>query len=309
MTAPPDYFTEITGGPAPASTKWLHAADNTRLRAAQWNGSRGTVWVFQGRTEYLEKYGPTIERLTRAGWSVVAHDWRGQGLSDRPAKDPFMGDVRHFSDYQRDVDCLLADPDFAGLPKPWVLLAHSMGGSIGLKMLAQSEAFNRAVFSAPMWDLPRPGVFNPLAETGLRLAISLGFGQRYFVGGGPRNHTLTQPFALNPLTSDRENYDRLIHHLKTHPELGLGGPSMRWVRAALRQAKHLRRLDPPSLPILTLLGTRELVVATEAIKQHSARQPNARLVEISGARHEILIETPERQAQAWEEIDGFLADL
>ncbi|MEO1314735.1 MAG: alpha/beta hydrolase, partial [Pseudomonadota bacterium] len=100
-----------------------------------------------------------------------------------------------------------------------------------------------------------------------------------------------------------------LRHLKARPELALGGPSMRWVRAALLQADHLRRLPAPDLPILTVLGGREMVVSPEAIRTQTARQPHAHLVEIPGARHEILIETPERQAQAWSEIDAFLEKL
>ncbi|MEM9779945.1 MAG: alpha/beta hydrolase [Pseudomonadota bacterium] len=309
MTTTPDYHTDVADGPTPQRLDWLHTADGTRLRAGCWAGSRGTIWLFQGRTEYIEKYAPTIDRLTRAGWAVVTHDWRGQGLSDRPRADRNLGDIQHFSQYQQDVAALLAHAPFTALPKPWVLFAHSMGGAIGLETLTGVHPFKAAIFSAPMWDLPRPKLVGPLAEAGLILATKLGFGGRYFFGGGPTNAALSQPFAINTLTGDAENYATYLRHLKARPELALGGPSMRWVRAALLQAAHLRRLPPPDLPILTVLGGREMVVSPEAIRSQTARQPHAHLVEIPGARHEILIETPERQAQAWSEIDAFLEKL
>lgn len=274
-----------------------------------WHGTRGTIWLFQGRTEYIEKYGPVVAHLTQAGWGVVSLDWRGQGLSDRPKPDPNLGDIRDFATYQLDVDAVLSMPGASALPRPWVLMAHSMGGGIGLAALNRGVDMQAAVFSAPMWDLPRPRFVGPFAQTLLAFAIRSGQGRRYFVGTTPRNHALDQPFPINPLTGDKKLYAAFVAQLKAHPDLNLGGPSLRWIRAALRLGRQLARAPAPSLPILTLLGTRETVVSSEAIRQQTARQPAARLVEIEGGNHEIFIETPERQAIAWREIDAFLADI
>lgn len=276
------------------------------MRIAIWPGTRGTVLLFQGRTEYLEKYGEVVDRLTSDGWAVIAHDWRGQGLSDRPQPDPNLGDIKDFASYQEDVDAVVAAADAAELPQPRVLVAHSMGGGIGLAAINRGLPVKAAVFSAPMWDLPRPKMFGRLAYIILTFAVRFGQGRRYFVGTTPRNHALDQPFAINPLTGDKAQYANFIAQLKAHPDLNLGGPSLRWIRAALRLGRQLTRSPAPGLPILTILGTREAVVSSEAIIRHTGRQPLGELVKIEGGNHEIFLETPKRQATAWAAIEGFL---
>ena len=64
---------------------------------------RGTVLLFPGRTEYVEKYGRVARDLVAAGYSVVAFDWRGQGLADRPQHRRDMGHVISFDEYRQDV--------------------------------------------------------------------------------------------------------------------------------------------------------------------------------------------------------------
>ncbi|MDN5569042.1 MAG: alpha/beta hydrolase, partial [Paracoccus sp. (in: a-proteobacteria)] len=92
---------------APASAFFVQADDGKRLRLAVWqtddDAPRGTVLLFPGRTEYVEKYSPIARRLTDQGYHVLSIDWRGQGMSDRLQDDPRPGHIDEFSDYQRDV--------------------------------------------------------------------------------------------------------------------------------------------------------------------------------------------------------------
>jgi len=50
-----------------------------------WTGQhvKGTVLLFPGRTEYIEKYGPAAADFLARGFATVVIDWRGQGLADR----------------------------------------------------------------------------------------------------------------------------------------------------------------------------------------------------------------------------------
>ena len=55
----------------------LKAYDGRRLRAAIFpcpTTPRGTVAVFQGHNEFIEKYFETIENLRKRGFDVVALD-------------------------------------------------------------------------------------------------------------------------------------------------------------------------------------------------------------------------------------------
>ena len=46
-------------------------------------GRKGTVCVFPGRAEFIEKYFEVVRDLRARGFAVATIDWRGQGLSDR----------------------------------------------------------------------------------------------------------------------------------------------------------------------------------------------------------------------------------
>ena len=59
-------------------------------------------------TEYIEKYAHVAEALNAAGYAVASLDWRGQGLSERACDDPMKGHIDRFSEYQADIDALLA---------------------------------------------------------------------------------------------------------------------------------------------------------------------------------------------------------
>ena len=76
------------GNPIPdgAIAGKIKTADAIELRFARWDspgGKRGTVCVFQGRTEFIEKYFETVNDLRQRGFAVATMDWRGQGHSTR----------------------------------------------------------------------------------------------------------------------------------------------------------------------------------------------------------------------------------
>ena len=85
------------------------AADGVKVRAAHWatSGDRGTIFVFPGRTEYIEKYGKDADELLSRGLATLVIDWRGQGLADRLIDNTDLGHVGQFTDYQRDVAAMV----------------------------------------------------------------------------------------------------------------------------------------------------------------------------------------------------------
>jgi len=65
----------------------IKTPDGVSLRFARWEpppGRKGTVCLFQGRSEFIEKYFETVRDLRARGFAVATLDWRGQGLSERP---------------------------------------------------------------------------------------------------------------------------------------------------------------------------------------------------------------------------------
>ncbi|MDP5307990.1 alpha/beta fold hydrolase [Paracoccus spongiarum] len=278
----------------PARAFWARAEDGVRLRMACWDGGDGTagsILLFPGRTEYIEKYAPIAQLLNAEGYDVLAIDWRGQGLSDRLQDDPRPGHVNDFADYQRDVVEMVVAATELDLPRPWHLLAHSMGGCIGLAALHADLPVATAVFSAPMWGVNLRQMPHGVALGIAYLAGRLGHGGRSAPGSGAVGaYMLDEAFSANLLTGDAEEWCRLLREAAAWPDLTIGGASYHWVSRALNECSRLDRLGSPDLPMTVSLGSEEKVVSAAAIRSRTARWPNARLLEIEGARHEVMME-------------------
>src|SRR6201747_2932521 len=136
----------------------IKTPDGAELRFARWappSGRKGTVCVFQGRSECIEKYFETVRDLRERGFAVATIDWRGQGHSSRRLRDPRKGYVRDFADFEIDVETFVQQVVLPDCPPPYFALAHSMGGAVMLRVAhAGKRWFDRMVLSAPMIDLP-----------------------------------------------------------------------------------------------------------------------------------------------------------
>jgi lysophospholipase len=89
----------------------IKTPDGVELRFARWpagDGKRkGTVCVFPGRAEMIEKYFEVVSELRARGFAVAVLDWRGQGGSTRMLADPRKGHVEDFAEYQIDLDAFM----------------------------------------------------------------------------------------------------------------------------------------------------------------------------------------------------------
>jgi lysophospholipase len=308
MSDAPLFHVDVADAPPGAEAHWVTAADGIRLRVVTWAaGARGTAVIFPGRTEFAEKYGRVAGRLVERGFSVAVIDWRGQGLSDRPPANPMRGHVDDFREYQRDVAALLDLIDRLEMPGARLMVAHSMGGCIGLRTLLERADFGAAVFSAPMWHLQMKAATRELTARFTQLAYMMGFGMRLMPGTREKPTALAVDFEGNALTTCRDTFAWCVGQIAAHPELALGGPSMQWTRAALEEMARLYIAPLPNLPVLALLGTGESVVSASVIRSQIAQMAQGALFEVPGARHEIFMERPEILDLVWERIDAFLA--
>ncbi len=287
------FYADVADGPAGAAAFWLRAADGVRIRIGIWrDGARGSVLLFPGRTEYVEKYGRLAGELAAHGYATLAIDWRGQGLADRLGPDRDVGHVRRFADFQLDVDAVIAAARQLGLPEPLYLMAHSMGGCIGLRALMRGLPVQAAAFSAPMWGIGIRPAMRP-AAWGLTTAARLtGFATRYAPGTGPGTYVRDAGFADNVLTTDPDMFAYMKEQVTAHPDLALGGPSMSWLNEALREMRRLRAAPLPDHPTLVALGSRERVVDGAAVRAVMQRWKSATFMIIEGSEHEIIMETP-----------------
>lgn len=290
----------------PAEAFFVTAEDGVKLRLAYWPThrlARGSVLLFPGRTEYVEKYADAAARLNAAGLSVLAIDWRGQGLSARLQDDPRPGHVGEFSDYQRDVVEMILAATELDLPRPWHLLSHSMGGCIGLAALYNELPVETAAFSAPMWNINLRQMPHGVALGMAYIAGRLGHGGRAAPGSGAAGtYVLDESFSANLLTHDAQAWSRLVCEAAAWPDLTIGGASFNWVSKALNECTRLAALDSPDCPALIALGDDEKIVSGNAIRDRATRWPGAELLELQHCRHEMMMETPDVQERFYDAL-------
>lgn len=306
MDAAP-LFHDAAEGPDGGRAWWLRAADGLRIRVGHWprdmqQAGRGTVFLFPGRTEYIEKYGRAAADLARRGFDTLTIDWRGQGLADRMVADRRTGHVGRFTDYQHDVAAMVEAAQALDLPRPWYLLAHSMGGCIGLRALIDGMPVAACAFTGPMWGIQMATATRPAAWVMSWAGSRLGFGHQLAPGTKAETYVLAEPFDDNALTRDRDMYAYMQRQVTNYPDLALGGPSLRWLNEALVEMEHLARQPAPPPPCQTWLGTRERIVCPDRITARMSGWPSGTLVMIQGGEHEVLMDTPQTRAEVFDGV-------
>ena len=301
--------------PSGATTGYFNCPGKIKLRFARWQATRGpergTVCLFQGRGEFIEKYFEVVADLRRRGFAVATLDWRGQGGSERLLGNPRKGHVRSFADFDRDLALFMKEVVQPSCQAPYIALAHSMGGNILLRNAADAGSwFSRMVLCAPMvaiapkelrYPPPYPRLF---AET----LCALGLARMYAPGGSDASID-QEPFEGNVLTGDAERYARNRMVIEAAPHLGLGSPTIGWLRAALRSTARVSAPDYASqikMPLLLFAAGMDSVVSATHIEELGLRLKVGSHVLIPQARHEILQETDDVRKDFWAAFDAYL---
>jgi lysophospholipase len=303
----------IPANPVPdgATVGMLKTPDGVNVRFARWEppaGRKGTLCVFPGRAEFIEKYFEVVNDARARGFAVAILDWRGQGLSQRGVSDRHKGYVRSFSDYDLDLETFVKEVVLPDCPPPLFALGHSMGGTVLIRAAHRGRRwFDRMVLSAPMIALAGRAASRGAKITARTLRY-LGMGGAYIPGGGA-TAVATRPFMGNPVSSDPVRYERTAAIVEAEPDLGLGSPTVGWVDAAFRAMRDLAEPAYPARirqPMLIVAAGMDELVSTPAIGQFALRlRAGAHLV-VSGSRHEILMERDRFRSQFWAAFDAFV---
>ena len=308
MTDAP-FFAENSPGPDDAQAWWVTTQDNVRLRVACWGraAEKGTVLLFPGRTEYVEKYGPAATDLAERGYCTFAIDWRGQGLAARALNDRRIGHVGSFEEYQHDVAAAVKAARQLDLPKPWYLLAHSMGGCIGLRAVYENLPVAAAAFSAPMWGIEIAPPLRPVAWVLTRLMPAIGQGGALAPTTLPEPYVLAAPFEDNKLTTDATMHSMMRQQVSDHPDLCLGGPSFSWLGKAIKECNALSGQPAPKLPCVAFLGSNERIVNSNRVIARIKGWSGAELNIVQGGEHEVLMEQPQHRKMIFDKLANHFA--
>lgn len=253
------------------------------------------VICLPGLSEFGEKYFEVARNCLDMNLAFWVIDWMGQGAAGRYLKNPLKRHANDFAEDVKDLEHLLKTHITpAHGSAPYVMLAHSMGGNIGLRYLTQNPGFFKcAAFSAPMLGIYAlrhwPRTLASLASTALNILM----GQSFTSPDGRFSERQNQNFVGNPLTSDLARFALTSGWMKTNPALKIGDVTYGWVYRALRSCNWLTpdRLKPIQTPCMIAIAGEETIVDNAKTKAAANILPNAKLIELPGARHEILMES------------------
>ncbi len=312
----PDLIDRRAIPDAATESKW-QARDGHEIRRIDWPGAarqdsvspRGSILFLPGRGDCYEKYLETLEEWHRAGWRVTAADWRGQAGSGRLGKDAVTGHIDDFDTWVDDLAALWSDWK-AQTMGPHVMAAHSMGGHITMRALADKRIDPDAVvLSAPMLGMASPPL--PLAALHgvAKMMTRIGDPTR------PAWKWSEKPGELpaarsNLLTHDAQRYDDEQWWRDERPELVMGPASWGWVERAYASWRKLELPDALEMidaPVAILSTSSDKLVSHAANVRAARRLPKGELIAFGEeAHHEILREIDPVRGRAMDSIAQFL---
>jgi alpha-beta hydrolase superfamily lysophospholipase len=183
----------------------LTPADGLTLARVAWpaRGSpRGTVLIVHGLGEHCERYVRLAADLTAAGWLVHSYDQRGHGASEGA-----RGDIATPNSLTDDLALMLDTLRDEHVPRPLVLLGHSMGGTVAASLVADGRsagAVDALVLSSPALD---PGLGSVQR---LRLALGARLLPHKAVGNGLSPQRISRdPQVVRGYIDDTRVHDRI----------------------------------------------------------------------------------------------------
>ncbi len=243
--------------------------------------AHSTAFVYHGYYDHVGLFNNVINYFLKHGYSVVAYDLPGHGLSsgERAAIDDFM----RYRQVLSDAFTVVAD---FNLPARRVALAQSTGCAVLMShLLSGGEAdFEHVVLLAPLlrpcdwwWGKPAHAVL------------------KYFIKGLPRK------FADN---SDDQIF---LEFLRERDPLQARTLPVSWVGALKKWQPWFLKQTPVASSILVLQGDADETVEWRynlpRIKQ---KFPNAKVVFVPGARHHLAKEGEAYREKLWQACDDYL---
>lgn len=261
------------------------------------------IVISSGRTEVVIKYKELIYDLFMNGYSIYIHDHRGQGMSGRMTPNTEMGYIDSFQYYIDDMKYFYDNFVESRSYTKKYLLAHSMGGAIGMTYLQQYPYdFNASSFSSPMLGF-KPGICS--------IVNLIDKEQPNFAIGQTEYNDQKNDFEDNALTGSKIRYDRMLKVYQEHPKARLGGVTYTWLRKSCEQFEYLfKNIENIETPFILFSGENEDIVNARAhfkfIDASKALGKTCEYLELENAQHELFIETDSiRKTTLYKTLDYF----
>lgn len=275
----------------PDDWQWgeFYNQNNQKIRYG-WNNpdnAKALIIIAEGRTETIEEYFETIRNFNAHGYACAIMDWQGQGLSYRHGDDNsrhhsvgFEQDISDFDEFLTHVQ--------SELPK--ILFAHSMGGNITLRYLADNpNIFTCGIMISPMLALNPKRIIKYLSKAILGFAGQLNWMQKY----APAQSRWSEKFAhiaKYKVSSDKIRRELQPYLFKTRPELQCGGVTFGWLNEALKSIAILGNPDicnRITTPLFFATGGKDIVVDNDGTMKIVSCLPHATHQDYPLSQHQI----------------------
>ena len=241
--------------------------------------ARGVLLLVHGYLDHVGLFGHLIRFGLERGYTVVAFDLPGHGLSsgDRVAIDDF-------GDYRRAVESVMTH--CAPLPGSWRVIAQSTGGAAVVDyLLHHPDKLEKVVLLAPL--------VRPRSWWWVKSAHALLHRFR---------DTMPRGFAEN------SNDPEFLRWIRTDP-LQSTVISMRWIGALRRWLKNLPQGNGECEAVVLLIqgdadGTVDWRYNVNRIQRLIS---GTQLVILEGARHHLANESPPIRSRIYAHIDEFFS--
>ena len=271
---------------------------------------KGTVLIVPGSTENADKFAEVIHSLLRRGLSVVAYDQRGHGRSGRAEglDGLSLTHVKDFDEYVRDMDVVRREV-LSGMPRPWRVFCHSMGGAVtALYLERHPGVFDRAAMCAPMIAPNLSGMPKPMAQALCAVEGALKNARKRVFVSRPYAEKEKFETACANGRARFEWYEDL--RFKT-PVFQNNGPTYGWLREAIDVTKDILtpgaaekidakvRLFTAGLDDVVLPGPQKSFIDRIRDGEHRV---------VAGAKHEIYRSDDAVLFPWWHEVLTFLSE-
>ncbi len=270
----------------------VRSGDGLHLHVRRWDPPApraATVVLLHGANEHGARYPVLIQRLTDAGYRVIAPDQRGHGKSEGQ-----RGNVDRFERLLEDIEAVLDEPAVGGGTRPVRVIGYSTGGLVATEFALRRPARTSAlIVAAPAFGTGSGVPWPALVATRVlaRVAPSVGL-------------VRMNPHAMSTDPAEAAAYlvDPDVYHGR--------------VRAGLVGAATARMRDLParigrlSAPLLVLHGGRDQHASLTASRRILAAAGSAdkTLIEYPSARHDLFHEPFRTSARVTGDLVGWLGD-
>ena len=280
----------------------INGVDNLSIRYQVINEfSSQCLLILPGRQEPLEKYAELAFDINHnqlfPPMTIIIVDHRGQGLSGRMTANSQIGYVDHFEDYISDSKKILSSRMSELGCKSNYLLAHSMGGAIGLGLLLEDQLkFKAAVFSAPMWMINTKPYPNLMASMISGMNDILGNAKKYALG---QHDYIESTLSETTTTHSPIRFEMAQQIYRENHLTKVGGVSNRWIFESLKFTKKLRSQSKEiHIPIVVLQAGQDTFVKKEGQDQVCGKIKLCQKYFFPTSFHEIFMENDKIRNEA-----------